>query len=65
MICLRNDSQLLSTVRESNAAMFCTPNIRQTAGRVQYICVVMTDRSQKEEEEEGKKKKKESRYRSN
>ena len=28
--------------------MICTPNIRQTVGRVQYICVVMTAQSQKE-----------------
>jgi hypothetical protein len=48
MICLRNDSQLLNTVNESNAEMCCMPNICQTAGRVQYMCVVMTDGSQKE-----------------
>jgi hypothetical protein len=38
----------LSTVEESKAEEFYTPNILQTAGRVQYICAVMTDRSQKE-----------------
>jgi len=51
MICLHNDSQLVSTVKESNAETFRAPNIRQTAGRLQYMCVVMTDRSEKEEKE--------------
>jgi hypothetical protein len=42
----------LSTVEESKTEKFYTPNILQTAGRVQYICVVMTDSSQKEQNRE-------------
>jgi hypothetical protein len=52
MICLHNDSQLLSTVKESNSEVFRAPNIRQTASRVQYMCVVLTDRSEKKKKRE-------------